>query len=92
MNVVKVITPLVHFLHFPKSIVGEQFNSKKLFSRPGPYFKVAQLKFACVPIYFDLFCRHFHVFCWPIFAFSAIWHVWTLCMFPQMIQVSLLCV
>ena len=40
--------------------------------------------------YFDLYCTHFYAFCWPIFAFLAILHVCTLCMFPQVLQVRLL--
>ena len=41
-------------------------------------------------MYFDLYGTHFYAFYWPIFAFLAVLHVYTLCMFPQVLQVRLL--
>ena len=32
------------------------------------------------------FHTHFYAFCWPIFAFLAILHVCTLCVYPQVTQ------
>jgi len=144
IGVVKVNTPLGHFLHLPQPIVDEfekiifqhpnpisrsldsnlhefEFVStsiahifmlfvglflplwpfcmcahyacsrgcwvrKNYFPTPTPYFEVAQLEFVWVRICYDLYCTHFYAFCWPIFAFLAILHVCTLCVYPQVTQ------
>ena len=45
IGVVKLITPLVHLLHFPQSVPAELFNLKKNFPTPTPYFEVSRLEF-----------------------------------------------
>ena len=91
MNVVKVITPLVHFLHFPESIVGELFNSKDHFPDPHPMSSLFDSHLHEFQFISTSIAHFFYDFCLPFFALLAILHVWTLCMFPQVIQVRLLC-
>ena len=70
---------------FPQVLQVRVLNLKKKIARI-PYFEVTRIELACVPIYFHLNCKHFYASYWPLFAFWAIFHVCTWCLYPQVSQ------
>ena len=91
MGVVKVITPRVHFLHLPQSIVGEPFNSKKIiFLNPHPIWKSLDSNLHEFEFISTSMAHIFMLFVGPFLTFVASLHVCTLCMYPQVLQVRLL--
>ena len=82
----KVIIPLVHFLHFAQSIVGESLNSKKSFSYTDTLFGGRSTQICMSSNLFRPLLQTFLCVFWPIFAFPGILHVCTLCVYPQVTQ------